>query len=164
MVRVDARSSARFVRRSIAGLVRRWYQTVTTACRMEMQHDVSMRRASSVLHGNNKARGGDGDDTLVGRSHGRCAACRNVWRRGLVLPLTFLLLDCWNVRPNRLGPVVLAFAWIAPAQAFVAVITGTRWPVAATIPVALLAMIVRRASDSTPLRARRRASARAARR
>lgn len=91
----------------------------------------------------------DGDGTRVGR----CAACRNVCRRGAVLPLTFLLLDCRNVRPNRLESVVLALAWIAPAQAFVAVITGTMWPVAAAILVAVLAMVVRRASESTPLRA-----------
>lgn len=71
----------------------------------------------------------------------------------LVLPLTFLLLDCRNVRPNRLESVVLALAWIAPAQAFVAVIAGTMWPVAAAVLMAVLAMVVRRASDSTRLRA-----------
>ncbi|WP_247682087.1 hypothetical protein [Burkholderia sp. Tr-862] len=70
-----------------------------------------------------------------------------------MLPLTFPLLDCRNVRPNRLESVVLALAWIAPAQAFAAVITGTMWPVAAAILVAVLAMVVRRASDSMPLRA-----------
>jgi hypothetical protein len=41
MVRVDARSSTRFVRRSSAGLVNRCYQTIATACRTQMQHDVS---------------------------------------------------------------------------------------------------------------------------
>ncbi|WP_260426604.1 glycosyltransferase family 87 protein [Burkholderia sp. Bp9142] len=70
----------------------------------------------------------------------------------LVLPLTFLLLDCRNVRPNRLETAVVALAWIAPAQAFVAVITGTMWPVAAAILVAVLAMVVRRASDPMPPR------------
>ncbi|WP_175674174.1 glycosyltransferase family 87 protein [Burkholderia ambifaria] len=71
----------------------------------------------------------------------------------LVLPLTFLLLDCRNVRPNRLESVVLALAWIAPAQAFASVIAGTMWPVAAAVLMAVLAMVVRRASDSTRLRA-----------
>ncbi|KVL43113.1 hypothetical protein WS98_02920 [Burkholderia territorii] len=62
----------------------------------------------------------------------------------LVLPVIFLLLDCRNVRPDRLETAVLALAWLAPAQAFVAVITGTMWPVASAILVAVLAMVVRR--------------------
>ncbi|WP_440622745.1 glycosyltransferase family 87 protein [Burkholderia sp. 22313] len=65
----------------------------------------------------------------------------------LVLPLIFLLLDCRNVRPNRFETAVLALTWIAPAQAFAAVITGTMWPVASAILVAVLAMVVRRASE-----------------
>ncbi|WP_321806546.1 hypothetical protein [Burkholderia sp. BCC1993] len=68
-------------------------------------------------------------------------------------PLTFLLLDCRNVRPNRLESIVLALTWTVPAQAFVAVVTGTMLPIASVILVAVLAMIVRRASDSTPRRA-----------
>lgn len=70
----------------------------------------------------------------------------------LVLPLTFLLLDCRNVRPNRLESIVLALTWAAPAQAFVAVMTRTMLPIAPVILVAVLAMVVRRASDSTPRR------------
>jgi len=67
----------------------------------------------------------------------------------LVLPLTFLLLDCRNVRPNRFETVVLAFTWIAPSQAFAAVITGAMWPVAPAILVTVLAVVVRRASDDS---------------
>ncbi len=78
----------------------------------------------------------------------------------LVLPLTFLLLDCRNVRPDRLETVVVALAWIAPAQAFVAVITGATWPVAPAILVAVLAMVVRRASESIPTKARNDAASR----
>ncbi|WP_322024071.1 hypothetical protein [Burkholderia sp. BCC1977] len=59
-------------------------------------------------------------------------------------PLTFLLLDCRNVRPNRLESMVLALTWTAPAQAFVAVITGTMLPIASVILVAVLARGVRR--------------------
>lgn len=71
----------------------------------------------------------------------------------LVLPLTFLLLDCRNVRPNRLEIAVAVLVWIAPAQAFVAVITGTMWPAAAAILIAVLALVVRRASEVVPPRA-----------
>ncbi|KUZ17318.1 hypothetical protein WI69_16430 [Burkholderia diffusa] len=66
----------------------------------------------------------------------------------LVLPVIFLLLDRRNVRPDRLETAVVALAWIAPAQAFVAVITGTMWPVASAILVAVLAVVVRRSMMS----------------
>ncbi|WP_269501039.1 glycosyltransferase family 87 protein [Burkholderia sp. IMCC1007] len=67
----------------------------------------------------------------------------------LVLPVIFLLLDCRNVRPDRIDIAVIALAWIAPAQAFVSVITGTMWPVASVVLIAVLAVIVRRAAGST---------------
>ncbi|WP_260426906.1 MULTISPECIES: hypothetical protein [unclassified Burkholderia] len=63
------------------------------------------------------------------------------------------MLDCRNVRPNRLESIVLALTWTVPAQAFVAVVTGTMSSIASVILVAVLVMVVRRASDSTPRRA-----------
>ncbi|WP_257146352.1 glycosyltransferase family 87 protein [Burkholderia sp. JKS000303] len=78
----------------------------------------------------------------------------------LVLPVIFLLLDCRNIRPDRLDIAVIALAWIAPAQAFIAVITGTMWPVSSVILVAVLAVIVRRTADSMPAGAMRAAASR----
>ncbi|MGU7812925.1 glycosyltransferase family 87 protein [Burkholderia sp. AW49-1] len=66
----------------------------------------------------------------------------------VVLPVIFLLLDCRNARPGRIEAAVMVLAWIAPAQAFVAVITGTMWPVASAILAAVLAMAVRRSALS----------------
>ncbi|RQS23521.1 glycosyltransferase family 87 protein [Burkholderia sp. Bp8998] len=66
----------------------------------------------------------------------------------LVLPLIFLVIDFRNVRPNRLEMAVVALVWIAPAQAFVAMISGTTWPVASAILVAVLAVVVRRSAQS----------------
>ncbi|WGY69949.1 DUF2029 domain-containing protein [Burkholderia cepacia] len=62
----------------------------------------------------------------------------------LVLPIACLMLDARNVRLRRSEVVVVVLAWAAPAQAFIAVITGVGWPVASVILIALLATIVRR--------------------
>ncbi|AQQ36620.1 glycosyltransferase family 87 protein [Burkholderia cenocepacia] len=71
----------------------------------------------------------------------------------LVLPVAFLLLDARNVPLRRAEIVIIVLAWLAPAQAFVAVISGTGWPVASAILVALLAMIVRRSREPAPVAA-----------
>ncbi|WP_260434365.1 hypothetical protein [Burkholderia sp. Bp9090] len=77
------------------------------------------------------------------RSGRSTLSCRGRIRR----PSRCLLLDCRNVRPNRLESIVLALTWTVPAQAFVAVVTGTMSPIATVILVAVLVMVVRRASD-----------------
>jgi hypothetical protein len=71
----------------------------------------------------------------------------------LVLPVAFLLLDARNVPLRRAEIVIVVLAWLAPAQAFVAVISGTGWPVASAMLVALLAVIVRRSREPAPVAA-----------
>ncbi|VWC58026.1 PF09594 family protein [Burkholderia aenigmatica] len=71
----------------------------------------------------------------------------------LVLPIAYLMLDARHVRLRRSEVVVVVLAWVAPAQAFIATITGTGWPVASVILIAVLAMIVRRSGAPARLAA-----------
>ncbi|MBR7959953.1 DUF2029 domain-containing protein [Burkholderia vietnamiensis] len=65
----------------------------------------------------------------------------------LVLPFVFLMIDFRTVKPNRFETIVVALVWMAPAQAFVAMISGATWPAASAILVAVLVVAVLRASQ-----------------